>query len=128
MKILQSKNTWQLACALSLSALITACGGSSSGDNRVQANLPQVADDSLHQVNPSCAAGSAYTLMVKGSNGVNPKQLETMLCTFFEVYPKIVQRLNPNAPKTVNWVFEAKLEVPAYTIGTTISYSKDYFG
>jgi basic secretory peptidase family protein len=54
---------------------------------------------------PDCAEGSAYTLLISGEQGVDPAHVETMRCTFYEVYPLLAARFNPDARTTVGMIF-----------------------
>ncbi|WP_437941640.1 basic secretory protein-like protein [Sorangium sp. So ce341] len=50
---------------------------------------------------PTCGDGSPYTLDVTTVPDFNDVILEDMICTFYEVYPQLVQRFNPAASTTV---------------------------
>ena len=52
-----------------------------------------------------CAEGSDYTLVMSGEEGVDPDHVERMRCTFFEIYPQLARRFNPEAPTTVGMIF-----------------------
>ncbi|MBY0574654.1 MAG: DUF4157 domain-containing protein, partial [Undibacterium sp.] len=105
-------------------ALLSACGGSVESKIKEGKNPAT----NTYQAKPACAASSPYILMVSDSDGVNPQQLETMLCSFFSAYPKIVLALNPRAKTTVHWVFQTQPDInaSAWTLDDTVYFSKPY--
>lgn len=127
-----NKNIWQLVAHTFIVFTLVSCGGGGSSSS----NSPAVVTASSSSVqadvdvdkkaNYACAAGSEYTLMITGGLSINSAMLEKMACTFFEVYPKIVTLLNPNAPKIVYFVFSDQREYPAYASDGAITFSKDW--
>ncbi len=86
--------------------------------------------DDLHfkgAATPSCGAGvgSPYTIAMSGEDGVDPAHVEAMRCTFFTVYPLLVQRFNTAAATTVGMIFTDEPGV-AWTSGTNVYYNKTY--
>jgi len=69
--------------------------------------------------------GSPYTIAMSGEAGVDPAHVEAMRCTFFTVYPLLVQRFNPQAATTVGMIFTDDPGV-AWTIGNNVYYNKAY--
>ena len=76
---------------------------------------------------PTCGdgVGSPYTIAMRGEDGVDPAHVEAMRCTFFTVYPLLVQRFNPEAATTVGMIFTDDPGV-AWTIGSNVYYNKAY--
>jgi len=70
----------------------------------------------------------AYTLIITNNDGsVNTTIRDKMVKVFFQVYPKLVNRFNPQAPTTVYFIIDPTYTGVAYaTGGATVYYSANY--
>jgi len=114
---------------------LSSCGGgggghsslsTSSSSNSSASSQPVVQPDTTVQATQDCSKDSPYTLMITGGNRISSATLDTMVCTFFEVYPKTAALLNPNAPKTVSFAFKANLGFPAGASGDVITFDTNW--
>ncbi|WP_437672113.1 basic secretory protein-like protein [Sorangium sp. So ce131] len=105
-------NTWNTLTFAVPSSVKTALQGSYS-DLRIKLtiNAPSSSSDTvldhLHFVGtstPACGNGSPYTLNVTTLPGFDQSILDDMQCTFFAVYPQLVQRFNTSAPTSVGMI------------------------
>lgn len=114
-----------------------SCGGGASSNHPVNSSSFSIASSSFSStstIEPSvsykaagpCAENSAYTLTITGGNLVNQDHLEKMVCNFFTTYPKLVELLNPNAPKNVEFKFTSSWAYPASADGNSIIFSAAY--
>jgi hypothetical protein len=99
---------------------------------KVVLNVPQASSDWVidnlrfaGDAAPDCADGSPYTLLISGQEGVDAGHVERMRCTFFAIYPQLVERFNPAAPTTVGMVFTDEPGV-AWASGTTTFYNRAF--
>src|SRR5438552_3993686 len=68
-----------------------------------------------------------YTLTITNNDPtMDPAVKQTMINTFFTIYPEEVNRFNPNAPKTVTWVIDTTYTGVAYTSGNSTHYASAY--
>lgn len=116
---------------------LSSCGGgggskshsslsTSSSSNSSASSQPIVQPDTTVQATQDCSKESPYTLMIIGGNRISSATLDTMVCTFFEVYPKTAALLNPNAPKTVFFEFKTNLGFPAGASDGVITFDANW--
>jgi len=88
--------------------------------------VPSAAQESAPGGLP-CSEGSPYQLLVSDTQSLDPAVLEAMICTFYSVYPAIVERFNPSAPTSVGMTFVPTLAVPAEASGANVVYDESWF-
>ncbi|WP_437305610.1 basic secretory protein-like protein [Sorangium sp. So ce388] len=74
---------------------------------------------------PACGTGSPYTLNVTTVPGFDNAILEDMECTFYSVYPQLVQRFNTSAATTVGFNITNESGV-AWASGGSTFYNKQH--
>jgi Peptidase of plants and bacteria len=105
---------------LAAALLMAACGGGSGGGGTgLPGPAPNPAPDfstgpSMKVAAQACIQGSPYTVTLLNSEQLPNDTVERMVCTFADVYPKIMALLsNPDAPKSVVFEFQANYPYPA---------------
>ncbi|XYI00753.1 basic secretory protein-like protein [Sorangium sp. So ce1128] len=74
---------------------------------------------------PACGDGSPYTLDVTTVPNFDNVILEDMICTFYAVYPQLVQRFNPAAATTVGLHITNDPGI-AWASGTNTFYNRQF--
>jgi uncharacterized protein YbdZ (MbtH family) len=70
---------------------------------------------------------NGYTLVVNNlDSSFSTTTKQTMINTFFTVYPIMAARFNTNAAKTVNFTIDPNYSGVAYTIGTSSTFSSSW--
>lgn len=107
--------------------LLSACGGGGDSSAPVR-EAPATIDMTPREVRPPCGANSPLRLSLVNAARVNAKQLEALVCTFYEVYPAMATLLKTDAPKDVTFSFDdSPNQPPAWVAGgTTVYYSTRY--
>ncbi|HET9955870.1 MAG TPA: basic secretory protein-like protein [Polyangiaceae bacterium] len=110
---------------VSLPATVQQKLAQSYGDLRIRlaVNAPASSSgwlfDNLHFVGstpppPDCSTGSQYTLTLVNEQGVDATHLQNLRCTFFQVYPLLVNRFNAAATRNVTFSFVETGNNPAW--------------